>query len=240
MLVLLHEPRVISKQASKHCWVHGTVEAIESHFAIKTGQLPVLSTQQPTSCSEAAGCGGGWQSAVYDYIQQSSGLNEEWVYPFTDFFCNPPLSERCTSPCRNISKMFTKQFKWWPKANVSRAVIVKANDALALMETLAKEGPTSNAVDASTWADYESGILVDNKTDCATDHIIETVGYGYDFDLNMNYWIVRNSWGTNYGENGFIRLNRPEKETLCGTNALLSDPQYPEVAELAKKNDFYF
>ena len=152
--------------------------------------------------------------------------------------------------------MFTKQFKWWPKANVSGYVTVEKNNGLALMDALANEGPQSILVGSDTWADYESGILQNNYSTHASNvswqeinHAVQAVGYGYDFDVNMNYWIVRNSWGTNYGEAGYIRLARPEHEScgdlttwgkVCGTSGLLYAPAYPLVTELKKKNDFYF
>lgn len=235
--------------ACGNCYAHAATESIESYFAIKTGQLPVLSVQQITSCGGQAGCGGGRTKPAWDYVTGSKGLNEEWVYPFTNFFA-PNETKQATAKCmNNVSKM---QFQYPPKANVTGHTQVSKNDATAMMHALATEGPVSIAVAASVWVDYESGILQNNYSNNASwtslDHAVQLVGYGYDFDLNMNYWIVRNSWGTNYGEDGYIRLARPDVEpcnvdrqlgwTVCGTSGLLVDGCYPAAAKLklATKN----
>lgn len=238
-----------NQAACGNCWAHAATESVESYFAIKTGQLPVLSTQQITSCTTTEnGCGGGGYGQAWDYVEQSEGLNEEWVYPFVNFFCDPPLNQQCTQKCQNISTQFTKKFKWWPKSNASVGARVQPNDATAMMDALANEGPVAISVGSDPWSDYESGILQNNYSNNASwtsiNHAVQLVGYGYDFTANMNYWVVRNSWGTNYGEDGFIRLARPDVEPcfngVCGTSGMLCDGAYPKVAELKKKNDFYF
>ena len=76
------------------------------------------------------------------------------------------------------------------------------------------------------------------------DHAVQAVGYGFDQDLQQNYWIVRNSWGTEWGEDGYIRLDRPAVEPCgefmgyktCGTSGVLFQPGFPEVSQLKKKN----
>jgi cathepsin L len=244
------------------CWAHAATESVESFFALRYGQLPVLSTQQVTSCTPFnGGCGGGSYHYAWDSISGYGGLNEEWTYPYVDFFA-PQMSWNNTQACQNITAKFpyiegVGLFTWWPKANVTSSNYVKRNDAHAMMEALATIGPLAISVAASDqWSDYESGVLTNNYTLAGNwswqeiNHDTQIVGYGYDFDLNMNYWIVRNSWGTNYGEQGFIRLDRPEVEpcgdltgsTICGTSGVLSNPGYPTVAQLEKDklNGYYF
>lgn len=240
---------------------------MESYFALKFGQLPVLSVQQIIACDEYnQGCGGGSYVEGWKYVQENGGLNEEWTYPYTNFFA-PTMSKSVTHACKNITKMFPNIstgdghsfiFTWWPKANITGSVEVQRNDAHAMMEALATVGPQSISVAAnSQWSDYESGIVQNNYSTVATNmswqeinHAVQMVGYGHDMDLNMNYWIVRNSWGTNYGEQGYIRLDRPEVEPcgdlmgapICGTSGVLCAPAYPEVdiLEADKINGYYF
>ena len=245
------------------CWAHSATESVESFFALKYGQLPVLSTQQVTSCTPAwFGCGGGSFVGGWDALARHGGLNEEWTYGYSNFFA-PEMSPSVTHPCRNITAEFpnvtadgkTFTFTWWPKANVSGFTMVTPNDAHATMEALATVGPLSISVASDTWADYESGILHNNYTDTASNytwqeinHDVQLVGYGFDNDLQQNFWVVRNSWGTNYGEQGYIRLYRPEHEPcgdltgqkICGTSGLLLNPGYPHVMTLEDQNGFYF
>jgi len=243
------------------CWAHSAVEEMESFFAIRFGQLPVLSTQQVASCTTTEqGCGGGSAVAAWESVQQYGGVNEEWVYPYVDFFA-PSMEKKYTQTCQNISARFPQisngdgtnfTFTWWPKANVSAYTRVARNNALAVMEALATQGPLGITISSDPWPDYESGVLHNNFTANYTwqslDHDAQLVGYGFDFDLGVNYWVVRNSWGTNYGEDGFIRLLRPEVEPcgtlagyeICGTSGVLYNPVYPEVKPLDLQNGYYF
>ena len=231
------------------CWAHSTVESIESYFALAFGQLPVLSAQQVTSCTQSMfGCGGGNYFYGFDYVSKSAGLYEEWEYSYTSFFAQN-MSKAATSTCRNITEEYFPTWSWVPKANVTGAWAVQPNNATATMEALALHGPLSISVGAGNWDSYESGILY-NPTGSAEpwqiDHAVQMVGYGFDEDLQVGYWIVRNSWGTTWGEAGYIRLFRPtdaaepcgngDDGRACGTSGCLSSPAFPNVAMLAQKN----
>jgi cathepsin L len=250
-------PRVISavknQGACGNCWAHSTAESIESYFAILTGQLPTLSTQQITSCTTVDyGCGGGDYFDGWGYVMNSTGLNEEWVYPFVDFFAANE-SMQATAPCKNVTKEFLPNFPWFPKAGVTGMVGIPTNEAPALLSALATVGPQSIAVAADLWGSYEGGIYQNapnNTNNWQIDHAVQLVGYGYDYDVGMDYWIVRNSWGTTWGEAGYIRLARfPQGEPcgnmtypgypntlVCGTSGLLYMPGYPIVSTLSQLN----
>ena len=88
---------------------------------------------------------------------------------------------------------------------------------------VAKYGPVSINVDAMAqlWQPYVTGI-VSGCCNVATDHAVLIVGYGTE--SGVDYWIIKNSWGTGWGENGFIRLKRGDNE--CG---LLTQPVLPTV-----------
>jgi hypothetical protein len=229
------------------CWAHSATEAIESSFAIKFGQLPVLSTQQITSCTETMnGCGGGDFFYAWMYVQSSGGLNEEWSYPYVDFFAKN-LTMAATAVCKNITAEWLPNWGWMPKANLTTMTAVAVNNASATMEALATQGPLSIMVGASGWDEYEGGIFFNPSNASFTiDHAVQLVGYGYDTDMRMNYWIVRNSWGTVWGEAGFIRLYRPAVEpcgvdaysgqTVCGTSSVLSGPGFVLASELSQQN----
>ena len=138
-----------------------------------------------------------------------------------------------------------------PAAKLSSYVNVKGNDYKSLMEAIQK-GPVAISVDASSWSSYAGGIYDGcNMTSPTIDHAVQLVGYGENHE--GQYWIVRNSWGPTWGENGFIRLARggshetkcgidtepgqgsgcsggPDKVKVCGMCGILFDNAYPVIA----------
>ena len=238
------------------CWAFSTIESVESMFSIKYGELPVLSPQQVASCTASMdGCGGGEYVAGWQYIAASGskyeygGLYGEFEVPYTDGFC-VNMSKAGTAKCYNVTAKYLPNWPWYPKANVSQIYTVKPNDATVTMDALAHVGPLSIGVAAYGWSDYESGVFKNNASwgnkSFEIDHAIQLVGYGHDTDLNEDYFIARNSWGTTWGESGFIRLARPKVEPcmtlgegygkVCGTSGVLSQPAFPVVSTLKKQN----
>jgi len=102
-------------------------------------------------------------------------------------------------------------------------VRLAVNDYNALLHAVGTVGPVAVSVDASHWHNYESGVFngCDYAANIDIDHAVVLVGYGTD-EAFGDYWIIRNSWGTGYGENGYIRLAR-EATTLCGTDSTVHD-----------------
>jgi cathepsin L len=86
------------------------------------------------------------------------------------------------------------------------------------LNAVATLGPIAVSVDASHWHDYETGVFngCDYKENMDVNHAVVMVGYGTDEQYG-DYWLIRNSWGTHFGENGYIRLKR-EPEAICGTD----------------------
>ena len=196
------------------CWAHASAEAIESQMALKTGQLYVLSQQQitacvpnPNQCGGTGGCSGGTAELAYDYLSSTNGITEEWMYPYTSYFGDVAACITNTT----IVKPFVK---------INGYTLTKRNDATALMDAIAHSGPLAISVDASTWNTYESGIFqgCDYSKNVTIDHGVQLVGYGNDATLNMDYWLVRNSWSASFGEDGFIRLFKEPTGTApqCG------------------------
>ena len=196
------------------CWAHAAAEAIESQMALKTGQLFVLSQQQLTSCvpnpnhcGGTGGCDGATAELAYDYLSTTSGITEEWMYPYTSYFGE-------VAACQ-ANKTGVKPF-----VKVNGYTLTKRNDATALMDAIANYGPLSISIDASNWRDYESGIFTgcDYSKNITINHAVQVAGYGHDATLGMDYWLVRNSWSPIYGEAGYIRLFKEPTGTApqCG------------------------
>lgn len=143
-----------------------------------------------------------------------------------------------------------------PVATISGFVKLPSNDYNALMSAV-NTGPVAISVAASAWQFYSGGVL---SSDCGSDvdHATVLEGYGHDSNSSLDYWLVRNSWSSGWGESGYIRVARyggtpkgepclvdtspqdgdgcpggPANITVCGLCGILSDSSYPTGAKLA-------
>lgn len=139
------------------------------------------------------------------------------------------------------------------KVTIDGYVQLPTNNYTALLNAVATVGPISVSVDAS-WGAYEEGIFSGLSSNPDIDHAVVLVGYGHDDALNMDYWLIRNSWAPSWGEKGYIRLARSaddesmcaldttpqdgvacagdtEPELVCGTSGVLFDSAYPVGAK---------
>jgi cathepsin L len=192
------------------CWAFSTTEVLESHTAIASGKLLDLAPQQlvscmanPDDCGGKGGCQGATQWLGFNYTQTSGGLSLSTDYPY----------RAQTGVC---DKSAIK-----PAASNKGYVRLPANDYTALMNAVAKIGPIAISVDAG-WSDYEGGVY---KGTCGTtiDHAVVLSGYGTD-PKGGDYYLVRNSWGANWGEKGYIRIARhADDATKCGMDKNTAD-----------------
>jgi len=198
------------------CWAFSTTGAMEgSHFRL-TGKLESLSEQQLVDCSDDydnEGCNGGLMDNAFTYIKENGGLQSEQSYPYT------AKHGKC------------KFDKTKVVAKCSGFVDVKSGDEKALMEAIATNGPVSIAIDVTEerFMFYKDGIFVDDT--CSNDedslnHGVLAVGYGRNATSDgkeMDYWIVKNSWGPSWGMNGYILMAR-NAENMCGVSTSASYP----------------
>jgi len=187
------------------CWAFGSAEALESANFIKTGNMPILSPQQivdcapnPNECGGTGGCQGSIPELAYAWIKDH-GLALEQDYPYRGY------NGQCS----------TSQT---PAVQVSDYVNVPSNNYTAVVDAL-NIGPLAITVAAGPWMFYDSGVFTGcSKSGSATelDHVVQLVGYGDD--NGTPYWTIRNSWGTSWGEKGYIRIARHDDEAWCGTD----------------------
>ena len=206
------------------CWAHGALSSVSDRIKIaRRGAWPdvVLSVQAVLNCGQSAGtCDGGDDAAVYDYLA-SAGVPDMTcqAYAAKDFACAADGSAVCKtcppggSPCEVIHAAPARTdrgggaYTSW-KVGAHNGVSGEA----AMMAEIYARGPISCGIDAGPIENYTSGIFMDTG-DTAIDHIISVAGWGVDASSGVKYWIVRNSWGTPWGERGWMRLQR-------GVNAL--------------------
>ncbi|XP_077229127.1 senescence-specific cysteine protease SAG39-like [Tasmannia lanceolata] len=193
------------------CWAFSAVAAMEGITQLKKGKLISLSEQEVVDCDTKGvdqGCQGGLMDDAFKFIQHNQGLTTEVNYPYmgVDGTCN-------------TKKAATHA------AEINGYVDVPANNEKALLKAVANQ-PISVAIDASGYAFqfYSSGVFTG---DCSTnlDHGVTAVGYGTSAD-GTKYWLVKNSWGSGWGESGYIKMQRDigAKEGLCGIAMKASYP----------------
>jgi len=196
---------VKNQQQCGSCWAFSTTGSTEGAHAIKTGNLVSLSEQQLVDCSAAQGnqgCNGGLMDQGFQYIISNKGITTEAAYPYTaqDGTCKNGMSAAAT---------------------LSSFVDVAQGSEADLMKAV-NLGPVSIAIEADQqcFQFYSGGILSDSSCGMQLDHGVLVVGYGTE--NNVDYWIVKNSWGASWGESGYIRLVRGKNE--CGIAQAASYP----------------
>ena len=217
------------------CWSFAATEAIESHIAMQTGTLLTLSPQEfvdcaknPDLCGGTGGCEGATAEIAFSTARDRGAyLEADLPYQGVDRSC-PEVTPK-------------------PVANITGWVMLPRNEYEPLLEAIATVGPIAVSVDA-TWGNYEEGVFPSAEGGTDIDHAVLLVGYGTDEVTGMDYWTIRNSWGPEWGEDGYIRLERnaqpdcaidyynsdgvgcagdPQEITVCGTSAILYDTSYP-------------
>ena len=198
------------------CWAFSAIETVESEWALKNQQLYNLSAQELVDCSGYLGnqgCNGGSMKSGFQYVVQNGlCLNQSYPYNATDGFCK---NQTCTK-----------------KVFIDKYYTVMPNNEKQLEKAVAKQ-PVSVAIQANTrsFQLYKKGIYTDPMCGTQLDHGVVVVGYGYDTFYNLSYWIVRNSWGATWGENGYIRIlkNSEDPQGECG---IAIDPSYPVISKI--------
>lgn len=195
------------------CWSFSATGSMEGAWAIAKGELISLSEQQLVDCSGKEGddgCDGGLMDDAFQFVIDNNGICTEESYPYQG------VDGTCKTTCKKV-------------VTISSFTDVPTMNETALQLAVINQ-PVSIAVEAdqSYWQNYEKGIVTSAGCGTNLDHGVLIVGYGTE--NNVDYWIVKNSWGGSWGESGYIRLIRNKDE--CG---LAMDPSYPNVGSSVRK-----
>jgi C1A family cysteine protease len=192
------------------CWSFSATGAMEGAWSIAKGQLISLSEQQLVDCSRRygnLGCNGGLMDSAFEYAIDT-GMCSESAYPYT-------ASVGTCHTCTTVTK-------------IVKCSDVQANNQVALKEAVTK-GPVSIAIEADTaiFQSYSKGVITSASCGTNLDHGVLIVGYG--IQDNIKYWLVKNSWGTSWGDQGYVKIERSDKTNDPGICGVAMQPSFPIV-----------
>jgi cathepsin F len=193
------------------CWAFSATGNIEGQWFLAGNTLVSLSEQNLVDCDHEcqdandcdSGCEGGLQPNAYNYVIKTGGIDTEQSYPYT--------AEDGTCGFKPASV----------GAKISNWTMVSQNES-QMAAYMVNNGPLAVAVDAEIWQFYLGGVIT---VGCGTslDHGVLIVGYDNETDIwgyKIQYWIIKNSWGADFGEYGYVWI---EKDTgCCGVNQYAS------------------
>ena len=183
------------------CWAFSSVSNIQSSYFLKYGVLLNLSEQQLLDCNSlSSGCNGGIMQQAYDYLMKySNGQVSLANYPY--------LGYQSTCKASNFPAL----------AQLSGYTFAGTTNEVSIAQMLVNYGPLAVGINANYLQYYYGGIIDLPASTCnplGLNHAVNLVGYGVE--NGVNFWIVRNSWGTSWGENGYFRIARGKG--TCGIN----------------------
>ena len=194
------------------CWSFSASGAMEGAWAIAKDNLISLSEQQLVDCSSTFeygnhGCNGGLMDGAFNYAIHEGMCSEE-EYPY----------HAKQGECMNCDIV----------ASFENCNDVPPNDQVSLAEAVSK-GPVSVAIEADTrtFQLYTSGVITSDACGTNLDHGVLIVGYGEESDIP--YWLVKNSWGSSWGEDGYVKIQKSSSTNDEGVCGIAMQPSFPIV-----------
>jgi len=193
------------------CWSFSTTGSTEGCHFIKDNSLVGLSEQNLMDCSDSygnAGCDGGLMTDAMNYIIANNGVDTEASYPYT------AEDGTCHFSAANVGATLASYYN-----------VIQGNETD--LQVHVAVGPTSIAIDASqaSFQFYSSGVYYEPAcSSTSLDHGVLATGWGVDSSSQYpNYWVVKNSWGTSWGQNGWIWMAR-NMNNNCGIATMATLP----------------
>jgi len=188
------------------CWAFSTTGSLEGAHQIATGELLSFSEQQLVDCSFLSygnlACNGGLQENAYKYYEQGAKAELESVYPYTSG------TSKSKGSCAYDESSTTA-------VSVSDYLAVTPNNVSQMKAAIEKQ-PLAVSIEADklVFQTYKNGVLDSTKCGTSLDHAVLAVGWGTE--AGQDYWLVKNSWNTTWGDQGYIKLAIVDGEGICG------------------------
>lgn len=197
--------RVKNQGECGSCWAFSVTGVLESALARLTGNVVELSEQQLVDCDKSNyGCNGGYMHNAITYAKNNGWLMTSSQYPYKGV----------------KGKCFAQQVNS-PKVKINGYEFVEYGNEMELKETLSTVGPISIAIHVSDYGNlmfYKKGVFTDHTCEASlVNHAVLLVGYGEE--NGVPYWLIKNSWGEKFGENGYIRMRR-DANNMCGVASM--------------------
>ena len=221
------------------CWAFVTADSVASRWAVLNGgQVPVedMSVKQLMACdTQDNGCNTGNMYTAYDWIGDNGGLSSRRDYNDPKYVSAGPGDDD-TATCRDDPDLRLAL------DTPAMCDIKMTGGNVALMEAVRGAGPIAIGINANNLQFYESGVI--NAASCPPGRGIQSINHaallvGWGEENGVKYWLVKNSYGLDFGENGFFRLERARAspDTLFGTCGLLFESVYPVVIRAGDQAD---
>ncbi|MEW5304255.1 MAG: hypothetical protein WDW36_006878 [Sanguina aurantia] len=210
----------VKEQGECHaCYAFATIGAIEAIHAIRTGGRTNLSEAQMVQCSSNYKCTGGWMPRAYQFAQDV-GLVSDAIYSYNASELDSGVAHTCSlgDPSTNLRIIAYEDVPTSDGAllkAVSNQPVVAAIDA--------------SSVDFMTYRGTKPFTGVCSSDPQSATHAVLVVGYNIT-DPDNGYWILKNTWGTGWGDSGYFYL--PMSDSLVGVPnkcGILNYLSYPVV-----------
>jgi len=182
------------------CWAFSAVGNLEGQYFLKYNNLKNLSEQELVDCDTIdQGCGGGYMQNAFTWLSQNGGLEPAENYPYFGF----------QGTCKINPAMQIVKVKGYLNFTADEEVIA---------QSLYQYGPLSTGINGNKLQFYKSGVFSPLACSNELNHGVLFVGYGSEEKKgkSTDYWIVKNSWGADWGEDGTFRIVRGKAK--CGIN----------------------